>query len=236
MSVLLVCSMVSVSFGPAANARFISPDDWDPTKEGVGTNRYAYAANDPVNRSDPSGHIAPAVAAVGAWCSSGGCAAVAAYLSEALLGTAVGTALGALGISIMSGWGDEYEIGVLGEEYDARSGKLKSNDLPTSVPKDITDEQLDDLIDRAYDSLGVRENEQRFGSRDRGTVKGHQERIEREEKYADMLEKEREKRGKERDESGRKSESKNEKESNKGDGEGKGGDGSGDKQSGPGKK
>jgi hypothetical protein len=37
--------------------RFISPDDWDPTKEGVGTNRYAYAANDPVNKSDPNGHL-----------------------------------------------------------------------------------------------------------------------------------------------------------------------------------
>ncbi|MBB3571268.1 RHS repeat-associated core domain-containing protein [Rhizobium sp. BK491] len=36
--------------------RFISPDDWDPTKEGVGTNRYAYADNDPVNKSDPNGH------------------------------------------------------------------------------------------------------------------------------------------------------------------------------------
>ncbi|MER9554388.1 RHS repeat-associated core domain-containing protein [Mesorhizobium sp. M0323] len=37
--------------------RFISPDDWDPTKEGVGTNRYAYAQNDPVNKSDPNGHL-----------------------------------------------------------------------------------------------------------------------------------------------------------------------------------
>ena len=37
--------------------RFISPDDWDPTMEGVGTNRYAYAGNDPVNRSDPNGHV-----------------------------------------------------------------------------------------------------------------------------------------------------------------------------------
>ncbi|WP_429931685.1 polymorphic toxin-type HINT domain-containing protein [Agrobacterium vitis] len=37
--------------------RFISPDDWDPTKEGVGTNRYAYASNDPVNKSDPNGHM-----------------------------------------------------------------------------------------------------------------------------------------------------------------------------------
>ncbi|WP_198032228.1 RHS repeat-associated core domain-containing protein [Mesorhizobium sp. LNHC252B00] len=36
--------------------RFISPDDWDPTKEGVGTNRYAYSQNDPVNKSDRNGH------------------------------------------------------------------------------------------------------------------------------------------------------------------------------------
>jgi RHS repeat-associated protein len=36
--------------------RFISPDDWDPTEPGVGTNRYAYAQNDPVNKSDPNGH------------------------------------------------------------------------------------------------------------------------------------------------------------------------------------
>ncbi|MER9852195.1 hypothetical protein NKJ55_33905, partial [Mesorhizobium sp. M0106] len=36
--------------------RFISPDDWDPTKPGVGTNRYAYALNDPVNKSDQNGH------------------------------------------------------------------------------------------------------------------------------------------------------------------------------------
>jgi RHS repeat-associated protein len=38
-------------------ARFVSPDDWDPTLEGVGVNRYAYAGNDPVNRSDPNGHF-----------------------------------------------------------------------------------------------------------------------------------------------------------------------------------
>lgn len=36
--------------------RFISPDDWDPVTEGVGTNRYAYADNDPVNKSDRNGH------------------------------------------------------------------------------------------------------------------------------------------------------------------------------------
>jgi RHS repeat-associated protein len=41
-----------------ALGRFISPDDWDPTLAGVGTNRYAYAGNDPVNKSDPNGHVA----------------------------------------------------------------------------------------------------------------------------------------------------------------------------------
>jgi RHS repeat-associated protein len=37
-------------------ARFLSPDTWDPTLPGVDINRYAYAGNDPINRSDPNGH------------------------------------------------------------------------------------------------------------------------------------------------------------------------------------
>lgn len=41
-----------------AIGRFISPDWWDPQKPGVGTNRYAYSDNDPVNKSDPNGHAA----------------------------------------------------------------------------------------------------------------------------------------------------------------------------------
>lgn len=47
--------------------RFISPDDWDPTLPDVGTNRYAYALNDPINNSDPNGH------SVGLWGLSGQC-------------------------------------------------------------------------------------------------------------------------------------------------------------------
>jgi len=65
LSLLLICSMVSVSFGTAANARFISPDTWDPTMPGVGTNRYAYAENDPINKSDPNGHVAIVDDAIG---------------------------------------------------------------------------------------------------------------------------------------------------------------------------
>ena len=43
-------------YGDPYLARFISPDWWDPTEPGVGTNRYAYALNDPINKSDPNGH------------------------------------------------------------------------------------------------------------------------------------------------------------------------------------
>jgi RHS repeat-associated protein len=48
-------------------AQFASPDDMDPTKPGVGTNRYAYAQNDPVNKADPNGHnwFTDAVSAIG---------------------------------------------------------------------------------------------------------------------------------------------------------------------------
>jgi RHS repeat-associated protein len=36
--------------------RFLSPDTYDPTVEGVDVNRYAYALNDPINGLDPTGH------------------------------------------------------------------------------------------------------------------------------------------------------------------------------------
>ncbi|MCB2130875.1 MAG: RHS repeat-associated core domain-containing protein [Rhodobacteraceae bacterium] len=35
---------------------FLQPDWWEVTKQGVGTNRYSYSFNDPVNGRDPSGH------------------------------------------------------------------------------------------------------------------------------------------------------------------------------------
>jgi hypothetical protein len=56
LSLFIICGLLTVQFSSAANARFISPDDWDPTLPGVGTNRYAYSGNDPVNKSDRNGH------------------------------------------------------------------------------------------------------------------------------------------------------------------------------------
>ena len=38
------------------NGVFLTPDTLDPTMAGVGTNRYAYCFDDPVNKSDPNGH------------------------------------------------------------------------------------------------------------------------------------------------------------------------------------
>ncbi|WP_020180702.1 RHS repeat-associated core domain-containing protein [Methylopila sp. M107] len=49
-----------------AIGRFVSPDTYDPLGEGVGTNRYAYADNDPINKSDPNGHIFQLLAALAA--------------------------------------------------------------------------------------------------------------------------------------------------------------------------
>jgi len=51
---------------------FIQPDWFEVTKAGVGTNRYAYSGNDPVNISDPNGNcpmcIIPAI--IGAYLAS----------------------------------------------------------------------------------------------------------------------------------------------------------------------
>ncbi|MBI4924144.1 MAG: hypothetical protein HY834_20605 [Devosia nanyangense] len=40
----------------AVLGRFLQPDWWDASEPGVGTNRYAYAGNDPINGSDRNGH------------------------------------------------------------------------------------------------------------------------------------------------------------------------------------
>ncbi|MBD9597790.1 hypothetical protein IB270_33745 [Ensifer sp. ENS05] len=82
LAVLLVTTLAVTPVPGLANARFISPDTLDPTIEGVGTNRYAYSENDPINKSDPNGHTAAAVGGRG-------------LLSE--IGAAIGRAFAAFG-------------------------------------------------------------------------------------------------------------------------------------------
>jgi hypothetical protein len=56
LSLVLMVVMLVVTAAPTAQARFLNPDNWDPWMEGVDFNRYGYAGNDPVNKSDPNGH------------------------------------------------------------------------------------------------------------------------------------------------------------------------------------
>ncbi len=55
-NLLLFCAFLSLSCANTANARFLTPDTWDPILAGVDFNRYAYGGNDPVNNSDANGH------------------------------------------------------------------------------------------------------------------------------------------------------------------------------------
>ncbi len=52
----LLLSLTFALFANTASAMFIQPDWLDPTEPGVGTNRYAYSANDPINKMDPGGN------------------------------------------------------------------------------------------------------------------------------------------------------------------------------------
>ncbi|WP_152612674.1 hypothetical protein [Leisingera sp. ANG-M7] len=63
LKTLLLTAFLAV-FATQSAAMFIQPDWFDVRKEGVGTNRYSYSLNDPVNRSDPTGNLAPAVGIV----------------------------------------------------------------------------------------------------------------------------------------------------------------------------
>jgi RHS repeat-associated protein len=48
---------LNARFYDPAIGKFSSPDWWDPNKPGVGTCRYCYSDNDPVNKSDANGHV-----------------------------------------------------------------------------------------------------------------------------------------------------------------------------------
>jgi hypothetical protein len=55
VSAVLLAIFMSLSL-PTAQARFLTPDAYDPWMQGVDINRYAYSQDDPINHSDPNGH------------------------------------------------------------------------------------------------------------------------------------------------------------------------------------
>jgi len=52
----LFLTILMVVYASQASAMFIQPDWYDPSDPRVGTNRYAYSFNDPINNSDPGGN------------------------------------------------------------------------------------------------------------------------------------------------------------------------------------
>jgi hypothetical protein len=56
LSLFLALALFVVPSVQPAQARFLSPDNWDPWLPGVDFNRYSYGGNDPINNSDPNGH------------------------------------------------------------------------------------------------------------------------------------------------------------------------------------
>jgi hypothetical protein len=57
ISTVLMATLLVLAGAPAAHARFLTPDTYDPWEEGVDTNRYSYSGNDAINKSDPNGHV-----------------------------------------------------------------------------------------------------------------------------------------------------------------------------------
>jgi RHS repeat-associated protein len=79
---------------------FLQPDWWEVTKAGVGTNRYSYSFNDPVNLSDANGNIVPAIVgfiAVVSYFSSTGPANAPGPGDRILPPNEYGLAVGAMG-------------------------------------------------------------------------------------------------------------------------------------------
>jgi RHS repeat-associated protein len=116
--------------------RFLTPDTYDPWEAGVGTNRYAYSGNDPINGSDPNGHLAGLDdAAITAMLAGGGpevvTGATACAASVACgLGVVAGVAILAGGAYFMSAESDDHFTEHERRKVEEKVHNLMAKDLP----------------------------------------------------------------------------------------------------------
>ncbi|MVO18730.1 hypothetical protein [Parasedimentitalea huanghaiensis] len=165
----------------SSHAMFVQPDWYDPTHPGVGTNRYAYSFNDPINKSDPNGNCVAGCVGDGALAASG----PPGWGVLAVLGV---IALGAYAYSTMTTTNDPLSNISTSEEnpfgIDLHGGKA-GIDLPT--PEDLTGastEELEEYVDLIGSSIEQRERELRENRHGLSPKekKGHRTKIANEEK------------------------------------------------------
>lgn len=164
-------------------------------------NLYQYVGNDPLNRSDPTGRQTATTAGAGIGCVATGPACPAGAAAGAAAGAIVDGAiiLGGLCIAFCDDiWNAVFNEKAPPIEVD-ETGKVHG-DLPDAG--DVADEDVDDAIGALGESIGTREDEQERArergqntSEDRGErqrYRSHQDRITREQRLRDDLQRRRE--------------------------------------------
>jgi|GEM_PF-703332 len=135
--------------------RFLSPDTWDPILVGVDINRYAYAANDPINRSDAEGHSISNFDRTSAISNakSGGNSASGSNLSGSELGIGPGPS-GCAGCSRVAGGSDEDPYYSQENPY-SKPGDKDGDGTPDEFDKTYSPPySINPMLDRLSDPFG----------------------------------------------------------------------------------
>jgi RHS repeat-associated protein len=116
-------------------AMFVQPDWWEVTRAGVGTNRYAYSGNDPVNLRDPGGNnfdgltkftVPGSRSKFGGLLGLGG-GGVWGGSSSSSPGLSLGRLLSAIGKAVSEGIFGEDNVSSKSGDSDSNSGESSSS-------------------------------------------------------------------------------------------------------------